>query len=346
MSSETDKIIDTIFLKCFKNILETLNENSIDYTIIADIISTEYNIIINNDVISNRISNIFKYRKILRELKKLPLVKQRTIEWLDMRKDRLTASDLGDAIKEGAVSNSLALKKANITVDNINYNAIPALKWGTMFENMASRCYSQANYNIHIEEFGLICDKNNIHFGASPDGINELGIMIEIKCPYSRKIIENYIPPKYYMQIQGQLAVCELEECDYIECDFDTFDTFDEYNSNISQNINDNHGIIAEFRTQNDEYFYLYSDEYLTPKEAEKNIRDQISNFDNKYNYLFSKFIPWKLNEMKVQRVKFNKNEWSAIDDKIKYFWEKVEQVKIDPPIQKSRKKIKFIDDN
>ena len=38
-------------------------------------------------------------------------------------------------------------KKANIVVDNINYNAIPALKWGTMFEPMATRCYSKKMNN-------------------------------------------------------------------------------------------------------------------------------------------------------------------------------------------------------
>jgi hypothetical protein len=43
---------------------------------------------------------------------------------------------------------------------------------------------------------------NNEHkfFGASPDGINELGIMVEIKCPFKRKLkkIPSIIEQYYY----------------------------------------------------------------------------------------------------------------------------------------------------
>ena len=47
---------------------------------------------------------------------------------------------------------------------------------------------------------------------SSPDGISELGIMLEIKCPFKIKI-DGSIPEQYWMQIQGQLEVCDLEEC-------------------------------------------------------------------------------------------------------------------------------------
>ena len=209
--------IDCELLKIIKN-----NENNY-ISCALEIIST--NIKSNDyDLINKRILEIENNRKILFELIKIPEVKQRTEEWFEARKTRLTASDLCDAIKKTNVSNVLAKKKAKIVIDTINYNAIPALKWGTMFEEMAARCYSQSNNNIKIYDFGLICDSKNEHFGASPDGINELGIMIEIKCPYSRKIIDNVIPEKYKLQIQGQLAVCNLNECDYVECKFETFE--------------------------------------------------------------------------------------------------------------------------
>jgi hypothetical protein len=58
------------------------------------------------------------------------------------------------------------------------------------------------------------------YFGASPDGITENGIMLEIKCPYKRKI-DGGIPEQYFYQVQGQLEVCGLNECDYFECAFD-----------------------------------------------------------------------------------------------------------------------------
>ena len=47
--------------------------------------------------------------------------------------------------------------------------------------------------------------------------------MLEIKCPYSRKI-DGVIKPEYFSQMQGQLEVCDLEYCDFLECDFQKFD--------------------------------------------------------------------------------------------------------------------------
>jgi putative phage-type endonuclease len=299
------------------------------------------------DIIKRRLLTIKKYRDELNILIELPHMKQRSNEWFEARKSRLTASDLYDAIKGGNVSIKLAKKKANIVVDNINYNAIPALKWGTMFEPMATRCYSQKMNNINIHDFGLICDVNNKHFGASPDGINELGIMLEIKCPYSRKIIDGVIPDKYRMQIQGQLAVCKLNECDYIECIFKSLENENDYLE--LGNITINHGIIAEFYNSKGEYVYYYSSSNKTPKEC---IDEMINNCDyhdirddEKKVLKFSKYTFWRLDEMIIQRVTFNSDEWKIIIPKINNFWEKVEEYKM-LPIEIGIKKYKFIDDN
>jgi putative phage-type endonuclease len=300
-----------------------------------------------------RVSDIKHYRKELNVLLQLPLMKQRTTEWFEARKTRLTASDLYDAVKGGNVSIRLAKKKANIVVDNINYNAIPALKWGTMFEPMATRCYSQRMNNIAIYDFGLICDTSNEHFGASPDGINEIGIMLEIKCPYSRKIEDGIIPDKYRMQIQGQLAVCKLKECDYIECIFKSIENEEDY-LELEVDINNNikHGVIAEFYNQKGEYVYFYSDPNKTPKECVDditNIRDSIMNgSDNSLStekLKFSKYTYWNLDDMIIQRVVFNANEWETIVPKINTFWESVEEYKM-LPIEIGIKKYKFVDDS
>jgi len=299
------------------------------------------------DVITKRIAAIKQYRRELKVLLQLPLMKQRTEEWFEARKTRLTASDLYDAVKGGNVSIRLAKKKANIVVDNINYNAIPALKWGTMFEPMATRCYSQKMNNINIHDFGLICDVDNKHFGASPDGINDLGIMLEIKCPYSRKIMDGVIPDKYRMQIQGQLAVCKLKECDYIECIFKSIENEEDY---LELDNTANHGVVAEFYNSKGEYVYYYSEPNKTPKECLEEITNNHNNYIKNYNNTngslkFSKYTYWKLDEMIVQRVIFNADEWINIIPKINAFWETVEEYKM-LPIEIGIKKYKFVDDD
>ena len=342
LSQRSNKIIDDEVLKIIKN----NNKFNVDETT-QFIISNCKDIDL--DIITSRVDEIYNNRKILTELIKIPEIKQRTEEWFEARKTRLTASDLYDAIKKSNVSNVLAKKKAKIVVDNINYNAIPALKWGTMFESMASRCYSHINNNINIYDFGLICDKKNEHFGASPDGINELGIMIEIKCPYSRKIIDGFIPEKYKLQIQGQLAVCNLSECDYVECQFKTFDSEELYLEELDKDIQYNHGIIAEYINKNGEYYYIYSDENIKPTDCIENINILKNNFNLSNDFeirpKFNKFIYWKLVEINTQRVKFDIQGWEKIVPKINEFWDKVEQYKL-MPIENIIKKFKFIDDN
>ena len=343
--TDINQDIDKCLLQFITNITELGEQNDFDIDVVSKSIYSvlnKTNKSINYDIISKRLTEIKKYRVELKALLTLPLMKQRSDEWFEARKTRLTASDLYDAVKGGNISIKLAKKKANIIIDNINYNSIPALKWGTMFEPMASRCYSHKMNNINIHDFGLLCDADNKHFGASPDGINELGIMIEIKCPYSRKIADGVIPDKYKMQIQGQLAVCKLNECDYIECVFKSIETEEEYLDIDHTMI---HGIIAEFYNSKGEYVYFYSEPNKTPKECVEDIINQKNNADNGTGLKFSKYTYWKLDEMIIQRVIFNSNAWENIIPKINMFWETVEEYKM-LPIEVGIKKYCFINDD
>jgi putative phage-type endonuclease len=358
------KICSLFYKYTYKNISRNLimtnmeNYNSIidiDKKIIENLKNSNKDIIdfieyksedITNDLVIKRIEDINNYRQELKNLVNTPIIKQRTPEWLEARKTRLTASDLYDAIKNNKNSDNIAKKKANILKDNINYNAIKALKWGTMFEPMATRAYSNINNKVHIYDFGLICDPNNEHFGASPDGINELGIMIEIKCPYSREIINDYVPEKYKLQIQGQLAVCNLKECDYIECKFLIIEEDNIYIEEFSDKYT-NHGIIAEYiKKSSKEYYYLYSDDDINASDAIGNIYSKIADFNienekdgNKYEFV--KFNYWKLDKINVQRIIFDNENWKNINNKINIFWEKVENYK-KLPIDK----FKFVNDD
>lgn len=295
-----------------------------------------------------RKKEIIGFMQSLHILKQIPIIKQRTIEWLEARKNRLTASDLGDAIKKNNIK--LAKQKAGITKNSTNYATIPALKWGTMFEEMASRCYSQMNNDINIVEFGLIEDQKNIHFGASPDGINEMGIMIEIKCPYSREIKDNCIPEKYYMQIQGQLAVCSLKECDYVECKFNIYDSMKEYQDDMETNHNNKiveHGVIAEYQNHiSKDFKYIYSEKNLTASDAIKDIEKRVA--ENGSQDIFLKYTPWILKKINIQRVLFDEKLWEETVPKIDNFWNLVEEYKLLPkePEEVKRSKFEFINED
>jgi putative phage-type endonuclease len=302
---------------------------------------------INDEFIINRVKLLKHNKNLLDKLLQYPYIEQCTDKWYEIRKTCLTASDLGEALSKN--NNLLAKKKAGVYIDNTNFQSVPPLKWGNMFEDMAIRCYKQINNNIKIHKFGIIQNKMIEHFGASPDGITDLGIMVEIKCPFSRQIKKDFIPEKYYYQMQGQLAVCNLTECDYVECDFKTFDNNDEFYNFIKEKNydNKNFGVIAEYYDNSiQKYFYLYSNEYLNKDDCIIDIKKQMENI-NSSNLQFIKLTKWVLNNIYIQKVEFDKELWDTIPPKIKEFWEKVESFK-DMPIEykETKKKLKFIEDS
>jgi len=258
---------------------------------------------------------------ILNNLKERPLIKQRTEEWFKLRENRLTASDLYDA-----VNSPISLIKKKIKNVSFNSHAIPALKWGCMFEQVACNIYSHIN-STNVNEFGLLINDNINNFGASPDGITDEGIMIEIKCPYSREIKDKVIPEKYYYQMQGQMAVCELDICDYIECKFKSFNNIDDYIDNI-KDLEDNengendykHGIIAELK----DHSYIYS----TPNQNYNNNIDEMKKIND------VKYVYWYLEIINVQRVNFDKDKWNnKIIKKIAEYWTLYESERSKKPI-------------
>lgn len=315
--------IESVLWKYIKHFPENINSNKLS-DFINDITENK----------NNRVVELLAYRTQLYKLLETPQVEQRTPEWYSMRKDRLTASDTAQALgksKYGSV-NQLVEKKA--FPDKFpfgNAMQVPALRHGVIYESMALRCYRQQNDNIKVHEFGMIAHPSLSCYGASPDGISELGIMIEIKCPLKR-IIDGIIPDNYWYQMQGQMAVCDLKECDYIECDIQEFKVEDEYKQKVDNDKKTEHGIVLEL---NDEKL-VYSPEYMTKDEC----INWIKTIDNvkKINY-------WYLRKMLVQRVKFDEEKWRECEPLIVKFWEKVETSRNNPQ-QPPKKKYMYLPDS
>tara|TARA_B110000261_G_C13085315_1_gene357585 strand:- start:3 stop:908 length:906 start_codon:yes stop_codon:yes gene_type:complete len=163
----------------------------------------------------------------------IPLVEQRTDEWYDLRSKMITASDFGDALaidKFGKKTDPKKIyeKKCGYEPPQEYDNASVFLKWGVMFEQVATTLY-ETRTGINVHEFGLVQNMEHTFLGASPDGISDLGIMLEIKCPYKRVITEDSILKQYYYQIQGQLDACNLEECDFLEVRFDKYENIEDF---------------------------------------------------------------------------------------------------------------------
>lgn len=166
-----------------------------------------------------RMATLHRYRSRLDALLLRPSIAQRTPAWHEARAQLVTASDVAQALGHGkfGTQKQFFWKKCG-TPDPEAFAALancPPIKWGTMYEDVAQKLYSR-RHNVRIHEFGLLRHPTVPHLGASPDGISEHGVMLEIKCPYRRKITGS-VPVQYYHQIQAQLEVCDLDECDFLE---------------------------------------------------------------------------------------------------------------------------------
>lgn len=216
--------------------------------------------------IKSRIDKLRRYCKQLMALKQIPVIEQRSEEWYKTRKEIITASDFAQALGDGKFGTQKQIFQKKCGYEEEKFNpSLPPLKWGTMFEPVASAIYSERN-GCTIHEFGLVRHPTVDYFGASPDGITDYGIMVEIKCPFKRKITGE-VPLQYYYQIQGQLDVCGLEECDYLECEFATYGTMEELCASGSRY---EVGVIEEFAdpSASTGYKYRYSKTYTCLNES------------------------------------------------------------------------------
>ena len=138
---------------------------------------------------------------------------QRSQEWLDLREQMITASDVASAIGESRYESVDAFVKKKVLRTKWAGNAATA--HGTALEPMVRDMYDEKT-GRKSHEIGLVQHRDYPWLGASPDGVTEDGLLIEIKCPLTRKI-KKEVPSYYLPQVQLQLEITDLEECDFIQ---------------------------------------------------------------------------------------------------------------------------------
>ena len=148
-----------------------------------------------------------------RELLAAEYAEQRSEEWLALRDNMITASDVASALGENHFETPDSLVKKKVLRTKWAGNAATA--HGTALEPLVRDLYDQRT-GRKSHEIGLVQHRQYEWLGASPDGVTEDGLLIEIKCPLTRKI-EPKVPKHYWPQVQLQLEITDLEECDFIQ---------------------------------------------------------------------------------------------------------------------------------
>jgi putative phage-type endonuclease len=314
------------------------------------------------DECRERLFNLQNISEKMENLKKLKLPEQRSKEWFEMRNNILTASSLADALGKGhfTTRDNLLIDKTSTVKKPFFTNDI--IQWGVKYEPTATTFYEKLN-ELTVVEFGLVPHPVLKIFGASPDGICDIdspgdypGRMLEIKCPPKRKFTEE-VPLHYWMQMQGQLETCDLEECDFLQVKFLEYYSEQDYIDDKLICYNEEEkigysstgypkGLVLTFLSKNANnetvYEYEYPEFYLPFDQLKIWALEIIKNYENKkciYNW-------WKIERYECTLVLRDREWWMETTPKIIEFWEEVEfyrengnQELIDKKEKRKRKK-------
>jgi putative phage-type endonuclease len=290
----------------------------------------------------------------IQRLRDTPQPVQRTPEWYQFRWNLITASNAWKAFETQSSINQLIYEKcqplksaddeSEEEVKMINVNS--PMHWGQKYEPLTVMVYEH-NYNTKVEDFGCIQHPRYSFVGASPDGIvvnhdsDRFGRMLEIKNVVSREI--NGIPKKeYWTQMQLQMEVCDLDDCDFLETKFTEYP--DESSFQLDTNVNDcgekelmmsadnkTKGIILYFNTKEGTPFYSYKPlDIVAPDDIHKWEETELSKYESsQYNYTFLKFIYWKLEVLSCVLVSRDRNWFKNNIQQLEKVWKIIEEERV-----------------
>jgi putative phage-type endonuclease len=249
-------------------------------------------------------------------LKGKPQPVQRTKEWYEFRHNLITASNAYKAFESQSTKNQLIYEKCQpkhddqeqnsetdidtkvIQVQSCMVNVNTSLHHGQKYEPLSVMVYEDM-YKTKVDDFGCIQHETFSFIGASPDGINvdktslRYGRMLEIKNIVNREI--DGIPKKeYWIQMQLQMEVCDLDECDFLETKFTEYDNGEAFYNDTSDKRK---GVIMYFHTKTGTPFYKYMPFDIVSFEEINAWQEQMIDLyqSSKYNYIWLKDCYWKL---------------------------------------------------
>ncbi len=290
---------------------------------------------------------------------------QRSSEWYEKRKTMITASSAANLlvkddkvcdsyineyklhdtfVKDNRCANPYSSKKQYILDKCVGskFKGSAATYHGQKYEEIVTDIYRIEN-NTEVMEFGILTHPKYSWLGASPDGITPQGIMLEIKCPYRRAITG--VPPFYYwIQVQFQLEVCDLDYCDFVEYQFIEVLSKEEFldDTTLESKIYNKGAVVTISKLKDGEIDYSQNEYIYLPKEIyklgdekivewyEHTIKEYTSKLKEEYrdtirisgNY-------WKVTDRCITRIKRDKQWFENILPSLEKAWEEIEYYKM-----------------
>jgi len=277
--------------------------------------------------------NINHMRQKIAYLQQVLQPEQRTPEWYEFRYKHLTASNIWKAFISVSTRNQLIYEKCQpLNVERYSGSSSGSVSlespmhWGQKYEPLSVMLYEKI-YDAPVSDFGCIPHKTIEFLAASPDGIVtaetslRYGRMLEIKNIVNREINGN---PKmeYWVQMQLQMEVCELNECDFLETRFQEYADLAAFEADTETPYK---GMLMLFMTSNGKPVYEYAPLELNLAELET---WQETMMDKNPSLMWMKNIYWKLDQLSCVLVLRNKVWFAAALPQLKEIWETIEREK------------------
>lgn len=165
----------------------------------------------------------------VKDLLAKPHIPQRTPEWYAQTRGVLTASEFSSILGTPRMKHALVAQKTAPPPETVSAprlacstREMSAMDWGVRFEPVIKQVLGTL-WGAEIVDVGRLLHPTDSRLAASPDGLfvaatdpARVGRLVEIKCPISREITGK-IPFEYWCQMQIQMEVTDIDECDYVE---------------------------------------------------------------------------------------------------------------------------------
>lgn len=272
--------------------------------------------------------------KQLDYLRNVKQPEQKSDEWYIFRQQHITGSNAWKVFGTQSSQNQLMYEKLQPRDECVVKSSLceSPLNWGHKYEPLTTMFYEYYN-DVKVEEYGCIPHKTIPFLAASPDGIvtskKNNGRMIEIKNVVSREITQ--IPKmEYYIQMQLQMEVCDLDDCDFVETKFVEYDSYEEFKED---KYNLKKGMIIILIEDNARFVYAYSPLFKnSQQELDDFTKETFERYDITDNqtesnrYTWFKNVYWKLDVYSCVYVPRNKLWFKEAYPKLEAFWDKVKE--------------------
>jgi len=352
-SNIKDKITDSIFENIIESIylIYDINENNIDtelfdenevYDFVKELVEIYFKYIFPNihpfcqipksikidefdKIQTTNDSNIDMLQQKIEILKTQYQPEQRTPEWYEFRNGIMTASNIYKVLGTSSQYNSFIYEKclpidlSHIQNDYINTDN--SRNWGQKYEKLTLQIYEN-KFKTQVSEFGCIKHSIYHYIGASPDGIvtgdtlhPHYGRMIEIKNIVNREITGLPLEA-YWVQMQIQMEVCDLNVCNFIETRFKECETIEEWES-IDSSIKDKGVVITNILTEDTDITSISKYNFVIFNNETDNSKD----FIQKYSLKNVDVKWWYMDEFSCVVVPRNKGWFEFILPKLSEAW-------------------------